>query len=48
VSYGVVSGIGQANEVPFIRMIHREAESEGISITEVVDRAFRAYFARGA
>jgi hypothetical protein len=34
-------------EKPFIRMIHREAESEGISITEVVNRAFRAYFERG-
>jgi hypothetical protein len=28
----------------FIRMIHREAASEGISITEVVNRAFKAYF----
>jgi biotin operon repressor len=31
-------------EKPFIRMIHREAESEGVSITEVVNRAFRDYF----
>ena len=31
-------------EKPFIRMIHREAASEGVSITEVVNRAFRAYF----
>jgi hypothetical protein len=29
-------------------MIHREAEPEGVSITEVVNRAFRAYFERGA
>jgi hypothetical protein len=35
-------------EKPFIRMIHRKAESEGISITEVFNRAFRAYFERGA
>jgi hypothetical protein len=35
-------------EKPVIRMIHREAASEGISITEVVNRAFRAYFARGS
>jgi hypothetical protein len=34
-------------EKPFIRMIHREAESKGISVTEVVNRAFRVYFERG-
>jgi hypothetical protein len=34
-------------EKPFIRLIHREAASEGISITEVVNPAFRAYFERG-
>jgi hypothetical protein len=33
-------------EKPFIRLIHREAEAEGVSITEVVNRAFRAYFER--
>jgi hypothetical protein len=30
-----------------IQLIHREAESEGVSITEVVNRAFRVYFERG-
>ena len=34
-------------EKRFIRLIHREAESEGVSITEVVNRAFRVYFERG-
>lgn len=33
-------------ETQFIKLIHREAESEGVSITEVVNRAFRAYFER--
>ncbi len=31
-------------EKRYIRLIHREAEAEGVSITEVVNRAFRAYF----
>jgi hypothetical protein len=31
-------------EKEYIRLIHREAEGEGVSITEVVNRAFRAYF----
>ena len=31
-------------ETRFIRLIHREAEAEGVSITEVVNRAFRGYF----
>jgi hypothetical protein len=31
-------------ETRFIRLIHREAEAEGVSITEVVNRAFRVYF----
>jgi Helix-turn-helix domain len=31
-------------ETRFIRLIHQEAEGEGVSITEVVNRAFRAYF----
>lgn len=33
-------------EKPYITLIHREAEAEGVSITEVVNRAFRAYFER--
>jgi hypothetical protein len=33
-------------ETQFIKLIHREAESEGVSITEVVNQAFRAYFER--
>jgi hypothetical protein len=28
-------------------MIHREAEAEEVSITTVVDPAFRVYFERG-
>jgi hypothetical protein len=31
-------------EKRFIRPIHQEAEAEGVSITEVVNRAFRGYF----
>jgi hypothetical protein len=31
-------------EKEFIRLIHREAEAEAVSITEVVNRAFRVYF----
>jgi hypothetical protein len=31
-------------EKQFIRLIHREAEAEGVSITEVVNRAFKKYF----
>ena len=31
-------------EKRYITLIHREADSEGVSITEVVNRAFRAYF----
>ena len=31
-------------ETRFIRLIHHEAEAEGVSITEVVNRAFREYF----
>jgi hypothetical protein len=31
-------------EKKYIRLIHHEAEAEGVSITEVVNRAFRAYF----
>jgi transcriptional regulator with XRE-family HTH domain len=31
-------------EKRFIRLIHREAEAEGVSITEVINRAFRGYF----
>jgi hypothetical protein len=34
-------------ETRFIRLIHREAEAEGVSITEVVNRAFKAYFDKG-
>ena len=30
----------------YIRLIHREADAEGVSITEVVNRAFSAYFER--
>jgi hypothetical protein len=30
----------------YIRLIHREADAEGVSITEVVNRAFMAYFER--
>jgi hypothetical protein len=33
-------------EKPFIRMIHWEAEAEGVSITEMVNRAIRMYFER--
>jgi hypothetical protein len=36
--------VRQHVEKSFIRMIHRKAESEGISITDVVNRAFRAFF----
>lgn len=31
-------------ETRFIRLIHREADAEGVSITEIVNRAFRKYF----
>ena len=31
-------------EKRFIRLIHREAEAEGVSITEVVNRAFKVSF----
>jgi DNA-binding Lrp family transcriptional regulator len=31
-------------EKRYITLIHREAAAEGVSITEVVNRAFRAYF----
>jgi hypothetical protein len=31
-------------EKRYIRLIHHEAEAEGVSITEVVNRAFRDYF----
>jgi hypothetical protein len=34
-------------EKRFIRLIYHEAESEGVSITEVVNRVFRVYFERG-
>jgi hypothetical protein len=34
-------------EKRYIRLIHHEAEAEGVSITEVVNRAFRGYFERG-
>jgi hypothetical protein len=34
-------------EKEYIKLIHREAEAEGVSIAEVVNRAFRAYFVRG-
>jgi hypothetical protein len=33
-------------ETRFIRLIHQKAEGEGVSITEVVNRAFKAYFER--
>jgi transcriptional regulator with XRE-family HTH domain len=31
-------------EKRYIRLIHHEAETEGVSITDVINRAFRAYF----
>jgi len=31
-------------EKRYIRLIHQEAEGEGISITEVINRAFKTYF----
>jgi hypothetical protein len=31
-------------EKEYIRLIHREAEAKGVSITEVVNRAFKMYF----
>jgi hypothetical protein len=31
-------------EKRFVRLIHQEAEAEGVSITEVVNRAFQKYF----
>jgi hypothetical protein len=34
-------------EKQYIQLIHREAEAEGVSITEVVNRALRSYFEKG-
>jgi hypothetical protein len=33
-------------EKKYVRLIHRAAKAEGVSITEIVNRAFRVYFDR--